>query len=358
MNENVVKNKSLRQNSQRAQSQRKRQSGRASRKKVGQKKGSAQLVQKNQSGRPRQGSKKFAQKKNTQLIISREQLMEEARKFNLLSDVFIAVVLKDIPACQHVLRIITQIPGLKVKEIRTQYRISKIISHDAILDILAEDEEGRLYNIEIQRASTIDHARRTRFYGSMIDSEFLQKGKEYDELPKVRIIYISESDIWKEQKTVYKVSKSLNPTGQSYDDGMQITYVNAEIDDGSEIAKLMKYFKTADPHDMSQGALSKRVHFLKCEEGGYKAMCEVAEKIGRMYEQNGMIKGEIKGKRIGEKNGIIKGKRIGEIAGKRETAFNLVRMGMPEEKIAEAVAMKVEVVRGWLKSEKTLSTKA
>ena len=331
MEGNTVKNKSLMQNSQRAQSQRKRQSDTSSRKKSGQKKGSTQSLQKNQSGRPRQRSNKQAQKKNTQLIISREQLIEEARNFNLLSDVFIAVVLKDIPACQHVLRIITQIPGLKVKEIRTQYRISKIISHDAILDILAEDEEGRLYNIEIQRASTIDHARRTRFYGSMIDSEFLQKGKEYDELPKVRIIYISEGDIWKEQRTVYKVNKSLDPTGQSYDDGMQITYVNAEVDDGSEIAKLMKYFKTADPYDMSQGALSKRVHFLKCEEGGYKAMCEVAEKIGRMYEQNGMIKG------------------------KRKTAINLARMGMPEEKIAEAVEMKVKVVRGWLKSEKTLS---
>ena len=331
MEGNTVKNKSLMQTSQRAQSQRKKQSGTSSRKKTGQKKGSTQSLQKNQSGRPHKRSRKQAQKKNTQLIISREQLIEEARNFNLLSDVFIAVVLKDIPACQHVLRIITQIPGLKVKEIRTQYRISKITSRDAILDILAEDDEGRLYNIEIQRASTIDHARRTRFYGSMIDSEFLQKGKEYDELPKVRIIYISEKDIWKEQRTVYKVNKSLDPTGQSYDDGMQITYVNAEVDDCSEIAKLMKYFKTADPYDMSQGALSKRVHFLKCEEGGYEAICEVTEKIQRMCEQNGIIKG------------------------KRETARNLARMGMPEEKIAEAVAMKVKVVRGWLKSEKTLA---
>lgn len=31
----------------------------------------------------------------------------------------------------------------------------------------------------------------------------------------------------------------------------------------------MDYFKTADPEDMSQGDLSARIHFLKCEEGGY-----------------------------------------------------------------------------------------
>ena len=76
-------------------------------------------------------------------------------------------------------------------------------------------------------------------------------------------------------------------------------------------------------------------------------MCEVTEKIQRMCEQNGIIKGKRMGERIGERNGII--------AGKRETARNLARMGMPEEKIAEAVEMKVKVVRGWLKSEKTLS---
>ena len=49
----------------------------------------------------------------------------------------------------------------------------------------------------------------------------------------------------------------------------EVTYVNAEIDDGSETARLMSYFKTADPEDMSQGELSNRVHFLKYEEGGY-----------------------------------------------------------------------------------------
>ena len=41
----------------------------------------------------------------------------------------------------------------------------------------------------------------------------------------------------------------------------------------------MDYFKTADPMDMSQGDLPARIHFLKCEEGGYPELCEVSEKI-------------------------------------------------------------------------------
>ena len=80
-----------------------------------------------------------------------------------------------------------------------------------------------------------------------------------------------------------------------YDDGQHILYVNA-INDGSETAKLMQYFKTADPEDMSQGDLSKRIHFLKCEEGGYEIMCEVSEKIFA----EGRAEGKTEGEKIGE----------------------------------------------------------
>lgn len=85
------------------------------------------------------------------LINTREKRVEEARKLNLLSDTFMSVALDDVPACQHVLRTLTGVKDLRVKEIRTQYRISKLISHDAILDVVAEDEKGKLYSLEIQR---------------------------------------------------------------------------------------------------------------------------------------------------------------------------------------------------------------
>ena len=156
------------------------------------------------------------QQKQQQYIRAREQRIARIMKYTLFSDTFMNVALKDILACQYVLRILTGIPDLVVKEIRTQYRVSKISSRDAILDILSEDGEGVLYNIEVQRSSTLNHARRTRFYGSMIDSDFLQKGTDYDEMPEVRIIYISNTDIWKKKKTTYKVKKIYEDTDGSY----------------------------------------------------------------------------------------------------------------------------------------------
>lgn len=233
-------------------------------------------------------------------IAEKERLVAEARRFNLLSNVFMSVALDDKLACQHILRILTGMKDLIVLEVRSQYRMSKITSHDAILDILAEDGCGNLFSVEIQRADTVDHARRIRFYGAMIDSEYLMKGKTYAGLPDVYIIYISETDLWKGGCTSYPVEKYLGNIKVPYDDGQHILYVNAAINDGSETACLMQYFKTADPEDMSQGDLSKRIHFLKCEEGGYEIMCEVSEKIFAEGRAEGRAEGKTEGEKIGE----------------------------------------------------------
>lgn len=275
----------------------------------------------------KQDTKEQCTLKQSQLAF-REKNLIEAEKFTLFSDVFLSVALNDIPACQHVLCILMGIPDLAVRDVRTQYSISKVTSHGARLDVLAEDSRRTLYSIEIQRSDTVDHPRRTRFYGAMLDSEFLRKNKEYGQLPEVYILYISEQDIWKAGQTVYEVEKYLGHTGERYDDGLHIIYINAEVDDGTETAKLMKYFRTADPGDDSQGELSKRVNYLKRTEGGRDIMCDVTEKIMAI------------GREEGEKRGVRKSKR--------EVARNLADMGMTVEFIAKAVNEKAGVVARWL----------
>ncbi len=272
------------------------------------------------------------------IIQMKERLFQEAKQFNLLNNAFMSVALDDKAACQHVLRIIMGLPDLIVKEVRSQYRISKVTSHDAILDILAEDSKERLYNIEIQRKDTIDHARRTRFYVAMIDSEYLLKGREYSEMPEVHIIYISETDLWKAGKIMYQVEKIFKNTDIVYEDGIHITYINAAVDDGSNIAKLMKYFKTADPYDMSQGDLSKRVHLLKCEEGGYDFMYGISEELYNEVIEIGKTEGKIEGK----------------IEAQKETALKMKKKGYSEIVIADLLGVGVNIVNKWLSEVETI----
>ena len=260
------------------------------------------------------------------LFAERERRLKDLEQLTLLSDVFMSVVLSDRNACQHVIRILMDDPGIELVSVRTQYVISKVISHGARLDVLAEDKKGVICHLEIEGADVADHARRTRFYGSVTDGKFLRKGRDYNELPERYIFYISRKDIWKDGYTVYEEEKRFRQTGKKHNDGSHLIYVNAEIDDGSRIAKLMKYFKTADPFDDSEGELSKRVRFLKTEEGGIEIMCEIMERIREEGRESGMKESH------------------------KKTAWNLEKMGMPLDTIAKVVEEDVSVVRQWLKT--------
>ena len=209
-------------------------------------------------------------------LFTREEHLQRIQSFSLFSDVFASVVFEDISACQHVLRVFTGKKDLCLKKVKTQYTISKTSTKSARLDVLAEDTEGIFYVMEIQRRKEINHPRRIRFYRGMLDSAFLEKGEDYAQLPQLEIFYVSETDVLEYGETVCQVCTSLGTcSNKVYDDGSYITFINAQIDDHSEIAALMRYFKTADPDDDSQGALSERVRYLKCKEGGIKRMCEI-----------------------------------------------------------------------------------
>ena len=208
-------------------------------------------------------------------LMSRAEQLEQMRRKNLFNNTFMSVALRDKQACQHVLRILLEIPDLMVQEVRTQYAIPRLISKDSVLDVLA-----------------VDHARRVRYYGAMLDSEFLGKGKPYQDMPDVYLIYISELDIWKHGLAIYQVQKSLQDV-RPYDDGMRVLYVNAAVDDGTARARLMRYFRTADPKDQSQGALSERVQYLKTEEGGIREMDELLEEVYLEGKEDGREEGRM-----------------------------------------------------------------
>lgn len=217
----------------------------------------------------------------------REKMLADIQKYTLFHDTFMNVVLSDTKACQHVLRVITGNTDLEIVEVEVQYSLKSTSTRNAILDVLAKDVNGCYYNIELQNSDTIDHARRVRLYQSLFGASFTPRGADFSDVPQLVSIYLSKTDFWKKGRTVYKVKSILEDTEVTYDDGCKTIFVNAAVNDGSDIAKLMKYFVTADPNDDSQGELSKRVKYLKLDEGGQNEMCEIAKKYYTDGHKNG-----------------------------------------------------------------------
>ena len=211
------------------------------------------------------------------VLRTREERLAFARSMNLFSTPFMREVFKDKKATEYVLRILTGKPNLTVQENLTEYRISKLDTRDAVLDVIAVDEGGVYYHIEIQLASSDNHIRRVRFYSAMVDSELLEKGTKYHDLPNTYIFYISMNDFMGLEEPIAKVDCTIGAKKRPYNDGKNIFYVNAGVDDHSAVANLMNYFKLADPNDASHGDLSDRVHLLKCEKEGEDPMCEITQ---------------------------------------------------------------------------------
>ena len=61
------------------------------------------------------------------------------------------VFASDVKSTQLLLRIILNNDKIKVKTVNTQQFIQNLYGHSAQLDILATDENGRRFNVEIQR---------------------------------------------------------------------------------------------------------------------------------------------------------------------------------------------------------------
>ena len=95
------------------------------------------------------------------------------------------------------------------------------------------------------------------------------------------MIYLTKFDVFGKKKTVYHIDRTIQETGDVVDNGFHEIYINAEIDDGSETAKLMQYIKHTEGENETFRKLSDRVHYLR--EEGTHTMCDAVEAYAREY---------------------------------------------------------------------------
>lgn len=146
------------------------------------------------------------------------------------------------------------------------------------LDALCTLGNGTKVNIEVQRSDNDNHLKRARFNASSITVKDSEPGTKFDDVLELYIVYISEFDFLKGNKTIYHVEKILRETGEFIDDGLHEIFVNTVIDDGTDIAELMSCFTKKEVKNSKFPALSSEVKRLKETEGGVQVVCEVMQR--------------------------------------------------------------------------------
>lgn len=207
----------------------------------------------------------------------REKNLQRLKQFRLLDDTFMSKVFEDIACTQLLLRIILNRNDLQVNEVHSQYTIKNLQGRSMRLDIFATDQFNKKYNIEVQRSDRGAKAKRARYHSSVIDANIIAPGEEFEALPEIYIIFITENDILKRNLPIYHINRMISETGEPFEDDTHILYVNAKIKTETELGKLMHDFSCIDPNDMNYDVLAKRVRYFKEEKEGIDIMCKIME---------------------------------------------------------------------------------
>lgn len=204
--------------------------------------------------------------------------LQKVRNLRPIDDVFFEVLAKNKGVCQEMLRVILEDGKLIVSDVIVQSSERNIYGRSVRLDALCTLGDGTKCNIEVQRSNNDNHLKRARFNASSITVKESEAGDRFEDIIELYIVYISEFDFLKGDKTIYHIDKVIRENGEIVDDGLHEIFVNTTIDDGTDIAELMSCFTKKEVKNEKFPHLSSEVQRLKTTEGGARAVCEVMEK--------------------------------------------------------------------------------
>ena len=243
-----------------------------------------------------------------------EEKIEQVKNFRPIDDTFFEVLADDIGVCQEMLRIILEDEKLIVKDVIVQSSERNLYGRSVRLDALCILGNGKKCNVEVQRSNMDHHLKRVRFNASVITVRDSQTDDKFEETIDLIVVYISEFDIFKCGRVIYHVDSVIRETQEKVDDGLERVFVNTAVKDGTTISEYMDCFLQKEIDNAKFPKLTNRVHYLKHEEGGVNAVCEIMRKYSEEVAEKAYQQGKDAGKKIGKEIGKEIGQRQANIA--------------------------------------------
>lgn len=206
---------------------------------------------------------------------------EMVLSLNIIDDALFQKMAEDKGFCEELLSTILQ-QKVIIESIIPQNSIKNLQGRSVILDALCVLEDGKRCNIEVQKSNNDNHEKRVRYNTSCITTNITNPGTKFEKVPNVIGIFISKFDIFGSKKTVYHIDRTVRETGEVRDNGLQEIYVNTKIDDGSDIAGLMKIYNERSVFDYNKfPKTSRRKQQFIGNERGHGEMSEIIDNYAK-----------------------------------------------------------------------------
>lgn len=139
----------------------------------------------------------------------RKQAEERYQKLQFKDDFLFCKILVERPDIAK--ELLEMILGVKIKKVVPQNQKAIELTADGRgvrLDVYLDDENGTVYDLEMQTTIRADLPKRTRYYQGMIDLNIIGRGAKFSELKETYIIFICLEDPYNEGLHIYSFNNT------------------------------------------------------------------------------------------------------------------------------------------------------
>lgn len=263
--------------------------------------------------------------------------MKPFNQLTLMDDFLFSMAAEDTMFCKCMLQAILgkRIVSLKrrqpQKEIKNQPGLRGIR-----VDLLVEDDEGRIYNVEVQIREMKNLPKRSRFYQGLIDQSLLISGeKDFDRLNDTYLIMICSFDPFGADRYCYTFENLCEEDPEIHlNDGAKRIFLNTRGTNSDEVSpELIAFLEYVEDCDGLRAKQSKSENLAYIQDyiGKLKASKEIGVAYMQSWEKERMLREE------GREEGRAEGREAGERLMLITQVCKKIKKGQSSEEIANAL---------------------
>ena len=230
------------------------------------------------------------------------------KDLNLMDDFLFDVTTMNLEACKIIIELSLGIRLKSLKWKEGQKEIRNLPGKRGIrMDFSAEDEEGNLFDVEMQKKNVGNLPKRTRFYQALLDAPLLKSGeKSFDNLKPLYIVLICGFDLYGYNKYCYTFENYCREVpGLNLGAGCQKIILNTRGENDEEVDRtlidFLHYIEDSKEESLPQNCdarlkdLHKMVQHIKSSEE-MEVTYMKSEERERLIREEGRVEGREEGK--------------------------------------------------------------
>lgn len=178
-------------------------------------------------------------------------------------------------------------------------RLDVEVRERSVSDTAGEMTVASVYDIEPHKQNDLNFPKYARYRQARIDGNNVKRGKrEYERLPDLYIITITNFDIFGENQVVYTFQNRCREVPQlDYEDGVKLIFFNTEGEKGGSqaVRNMLKYIRSsreASAVDEATKTIDGFVRQIRTDpiiREGYMTFGEIIDRENRVTENNTRI---------------------------------------------------------------------